>query len=361
MPDKSQRTEKGTPKHQKEMREKGNVARSPDLGGWASLLLVASMLSWLGGSASRRISSFTLDVVQAMSHPSTSGALSVLSVGLQTLVFAVLPILVIGGSLAIAIAVGQVGLHFTPKGLRVDMSRISIKAGINRLFSSQGLWVLAKTLLKMTVLAAVGYVIMHQLVQTVLGGSTLPLQVTIAATASAVVGLIRVIGVLALVVAALDYFFQRRSHQKDLRMTRQEVRDEFRSSEGNPEVRRALRGKARRFARMQMMAAVANADVVVTNPTHFAVAIAYNRREDRAPRVVAKGADFNAIAIRERARSCNVVIVENPPLARALHETCEVNDVVPPVLYGAVARLLAFVYSLSPTARVFRDVHVLAT
>ncbi|EQD46240.1 Type III secretion exporter, partial [mine drainage metagenome] len=83
--------------------------------------------------------------------------------------------------------------------------------------------------------------------------------------------------------------------------------------------------------------------------------------EDRAPRVVAKGADFNAIAIRERARSCNVVIVENPPLARALHETCEVNDVVPPVLYGAVARLLAFVYSLSPTARVFRDVHVLAT
>lgn len=361
MPDKSQRTEKGTLKHQKEMREKGSVARSPDLGGWASLLLVASLLPWLGGIASNRISSFTLDVAQAMSHPSASGALSVLSTGLQTLVFAVLPILLIGGGLAVAIAIGQVGLRFTPKGLRVDISRISIKTGVRRLVSSQGLWALGKTLLKMMVLAAVGYTIMHQLIQTLLGGSTLPLQSTLAASESAMVGLIRVIGVLALVVAALDYFFQRRAHQQDLRMTRQEVRDEFRSSEGNPEVRRALRGKARRFARMQMMAAVANADVVVTNPTHFAVAIAYNRREDRAPRVVAKGADFNAMAIRERARSCGVVIVENPPLARALHETCDINDVVPPVLYGAVARLLAFVYSLSPAARVFRDVHVLAT
>ena len=109
-----------------------------------------------------------------------------------------------------------------------------------------------------------------------------------------------------------------------------------------------------------MMAAVANADVVVTNPTHFAVAIAYDRETDHAPRVVAKGADFMAVGIRERARSCGVVVVENPPLARSLHASCEVDDVVPPRLYAAVARLLAFTYTLSPTARVFRDVHTMA-
>ena len=111
---------------------------------------------------------------------------------------------------------------------------------------------------------------------------------------------------------------------------------------------------------MHMMAAVANADVVITNPTHYAVAIAYDRENDRAPRVVAKGADFMAASIRERARSCGVVIVENPTLARSLHASCEIDDIVPPRLYSSVARLLAFVYSLSPTARVFREVHIMA-
>jgi len=112
---------------------------------------------------------------------------------------------------------------------------------------------------------------------------------------------------------------------------------------------------------MQMMAAVARSDVVVTNPTHYAVAIAYDRKNDRAPRVVAKGADFIAAEIRERARASGVAIVENPTLARTLHASCEVDDVVPPRLYGAVARLLAFVYSLPPTARAFRDVHTMAS
>jgi flagellar biosynthetic protein FlhB len=171
----------------------------------------------------------------------------------------------------------------------------------------------------------------------------------------------RFIGVLALVIAGADYFFQRRTYQQKLRMTKQEVKDERRQSDGSPEVRRAMRSKARRFTRMHIMAAVANADVVVTNPTHYAVAIAYDRKNDRAPRVVAKGAGYIAAGIKEHARSCGVVIVENPPLARSLHASCEVDDIVPPRLYAAVARLLAFVYSLSPTARAFRDVHTMAS
>ncbi|MHB1210327.1 MAG: EscU/YscU/HrcU family type III secretion system export apparatus switch protein [Acidimicrobiales bacterium] len=360
MANKSDRTEKATPQHKKEMRDKGTVARSQELGAWASTLLVASLLPSMGGVAANRISAFVLCTTEMMGHPSVGGAVGLLGYGLQTAAFAALPILVTGGAFAIAIAVAQVGLHITPKALRFQVSRMSPKAGLSHMFAAEGAWTLGKTILKIMVLATVSYVIMHQLVMSVLGGGTLPLQETLSASASTVFSLLRLIGALALAIAAFDYYFQRRKYQQDLRMTKQEIRDEYRKSEGNPEVRRALRSRARSNARTHMMSAVGRADVVVTNPTHYAVAISYNRREDRAPRVVAKGADYNAMLIREHARNCGVVIVENPPLARALHASCEVDDVVPPELYSSVARLLALVYSLSPTARVFRDVHVMA-
>lgn len=361
MADKSQRTEKATSKHRKEMRDKGTVARSPELGGWASLLLVASFLPGLGGAAANRVGGFMQDTSQAMAHPDLGTALGLLGHGLQTAAFASLPILLVSTVIATMIAFAQVGLRFTPKALNFKFSRISPKAGLSKLFSSQGFWTLGKTLLKLAVLGIVGYLIMSELVHGVIGGDTLPLQITVSAAKSTLVGFMRFIGMLAFVIAGADYFFQRRTYQQDLRMTKQEIKDERRESDGSPEMRRAIRSKARRLSRMQMMAAVATADVVVTNPTHFAVAIAYNRSSDYAPRVVAKGADFNAVAIRERARSFGVVIVENPTLARALHASCEVDDIIPPKLYAAVAQLLAFVYSLSSTARAFQEVHKMSS
>jgi flagellar biosynthesis protein FlhB len=361
MADTSQRTEKPTAKHRKEMREKGSVARSTELGGWAGLLVASSLLPWLGGLAANRISGFTQATTESMARPSVGAAVGLLGQGLETAALAALPILLVAGGVAVVIAVGQVGLRFTPKALRFQFSRLSPKAGVHRILSAQGLWSLGKTLLKMSILGVVGYLILHRLLHAVLGGATLPLPTTLLATASTVADLMRYIGILALVVAAADYFFQRRTYQQNLRMTKQEIRDERRQSDGAPEVRRALRSRARKLSRMRMMAAVASADVVVTNPTHFAVAIAYDRTKDRAPRVVAKGADFLAASIRERALGCGVAIVENPTLARALHSSCEVDDVVPPRLYAAVARLLAFTYSLSPMARAFRDVHTMAS
>lgn len=360
MANRSERTEKPTPKRKKEMREKGSVARSEELGGWASILIVASLMPWLGGMAANRISAFVLYTTENMAHPSVGSAVGLLGHGLQTAAFVALPIVGVGGGFAVIIMIAQVGLRFTPKALGFRFSRLSPKAGLSRMFAAQGAWTLAKTLLKISVLAVVGYAIMHQLVMNVLGGSTLPLQETLSASASTVMGLIRLMGALALVIAGVDYYFQRRRHNQDLRMTRQEIRDEFRQNEGNPEVRRAQRSRARGNLRSQMMAAVARADVIVTNPTHYAVALAYDRARDRAPRVVAKGADFNAMLIREHARTCGVVIVENPPLARALHASCQIDDHVPPALYASVARLLALVYSLSPSARAFTDVHVMA-
>lgn len=357
MADKSQRTEKGTTKHKKEMRLKGNVARSPEIGGWLSLLALVSLLPSLGARAANRITSFVQDVAATMAHPDLTGAVKILGEGLTTAAFAALPILLVAGGVGLIIAVAQVGLRITPEALRLQFSRLSPKTGFQRLFSGKGLWTLSKTMLKISVLAIVGFGIMKNLVHGVLGGSTLPLETTLSATSTTVTRLMRLIGWPALAIAGGDYYFQRRSHNQDMRMSKHEIREERRDSDGNPEVKRAMRNKARRLSRASMMAAVARADAVVTNPTHFAVAISYDRQKDRAPRVVAKGADFNAIAIREHARRCGVVLVENPILARALHSSCEVDDIVPPGLYTAVARLLAFVYSLTPTQRGFQAVH----
>jgi flagellar biosynthetic protein FlhB len=237
------------------------------------------------------------------------------------------------------------------------VSRINPLTGFKRTFSSQGLWMLAKTILKLAMLSAVAFATMRRLMGAVLGGNTLPLPTTMATTGATVVVMLRDVGGLALAIAAVDYAFTRKTYQKSLRMTKQQVRDELRRNDGSPEVRRAVRRKARSLSRLRMMAAVASADVVVTNPTHFAVAITYDREKDRAPRVVAKGADFMALRIRERAIECGIPLVENPLLARTLHASCEVEDLVPPRLYGSVARLLAFVYSLSPTAKAMRSVH----
>jgi flagellar biosynthesis protein FlhB len=361
MADKSQRTEKPTPKHKKEMREKGSVARSTELGSWASLLVVASVLPTLGGYAANRISGFMQNVTKTMGHPEVASAVSLLGQGLMTGALAALPILLVAGGVATAIAVGQVGLRLTPKALRFQFSKVSPKGGFKRILSGQGMWTFAKSLMKMAVLSLIGYAVLSRLVTSVIGDSTLPLQQTLSDAATTVVELMRYVGLLALAVAAGDYFFQRRTYQQNLRMTKQEVRDEQRRSDGSPEMRRAMRRKARRLSRMRMMAAIASADVVVTNPTHFAVALSYDRSKDRAPRVVAKGADFLALEIREHARNCGVPVVESPALARTLHAACEIDDVLPPQLYGAVARLLAFVYSLSPAARAFRAVHHLAS
>ncbi len=357
MAEKWQKTEAATPKKRREARKQGQVARSPELGSWATLLLVASALPWLGGQAAQRVDSFLAVVLFTMAHPSQHAAIAILGGALSTVVFASLPIVLICTLIGVGTAYAQVGFQFTPEALSVKVSRISPKQGFSRIFSIKGLWTLGKTAVKLSALGLLGFVVMHQLFFTVLGRQTLPLPTTLAAAGAGVFALMRDVGALALVIAVADYVFQRRTFNQDLRMSRQEIRDEMRRSDGNPELRAQARRRGRELSRMRMMAAIADADVIVTNPTHYAVAIAYDRTKDRAPRVVAKGADVMAARIRRRADECSVPIVESPLLARSLHASCEVDDPVPAALFEAVARLLAFVYSLTPTAKILSGVH----
>jgi flagellar biosynthetic protein FlhB len=215
--------------------------------------------------------------------------------------------------------------------------------------------------LRLMILVGIGYTVDRHLIQSLLGPGTLPIQSTIATAASGLLGLVRDIVGAALLLAIADYAFQRRRFNDSMKMSREQVRREMRETEGNPEVRRALRRRRRRLSRMQILAGVARADVIVVNPTHFSVGLSYDRHKDRAPRVVTKGDDEDALAIRTVALERAVPIVENPPVARALFDACEIGDEVPAHLYQVVARLLAFLYRLTPAQRALVDIHKMAS
>ena len=201
MADKSQRTEQPTAKHRKEIREKGKVARSTELGAWASLLAVAVLLPRLAGMAATRVDSFLGFVVDAISHPSTSEAMAVLAKGLVTAAVAALPIVLVCTGIGVVSSFAQVGLRFTPKALVPQFSRISPRTGFGRIFSTQGAWSLGKTLVKLCILAGLGYTLLHHLIDSELGGATLPLPTTLGIAGASTSGLLRDVGVVALLVA----------------------------------------------------------------------------------------------------------------------------------------------------------------
>jgi flagellar biosynthetic protein FlhB len=265
-----------------------------------------------------------------------------------------------GGLLAIAplglgmVAIGlvgnfaQTGFAISGKALKPKFDRISPKKGLKRLVSPHSAWEAAKAALKLAVLTAVAWPGVAHLGTALATGGRVPSSQVLAAAASSTMGLIRSTALAGLALAAVDYGFQRRRVRKGMMMTRQEVKDEYRQSEGDPMTRSRIRQRQVEMSRNRMMAAVAVSSVVVVNPTHYAVALEYSA-ELGTPRVVAKGQGFVAARIREEAEKHNVPIVRDVPLARTLHAACKLGQAIPADLYEAVARLLAFVFSLKRT------------
>jgi flagellar biosynthetic protein FlhB len=262
--------------------------------------------------------------------------------------YAPLLLLLFGVAFLIGIVanVGQFGFVFSAKPLQPTFSKINPISGFTRLFSKQILVNLAKQVLK---LAAV-VIILYQTVSQNLGFLAQVGQTTPDTFISMVAGLIFSIawkfGLLLVVIGILDHLWMRYQFEDSLKMTKQEVKDEWRQSEGNPEAKAALKRRQREFARRRMMSAVPRATVVVTNPTHFAVALEWNELEMEAPVVTCKGADLLAKRIRQLAQEHGVPIMENPPLARTLYEKVELDQAIPPNLYAAVAQVIAFVFKL---------------
>jgi flagellar biosynthetic protein FlhB len=358
--DKSQKTEKPTHKAKREARNEGRVARSAEIGSWFSLGAVVMLMPLLGEHAMSEVSGYMSFATTAMASADPAQSVSLLGRGLWTVIEAIFPVLLAAGCAAAFASYAQVGLRFAPGALGFKWNKVSPVTGIKRVFSVRGAWELTKMCSRLMILIGIGYTVDRHLIQALLGPGTLPLQSTLSTASTSLLGLVRDIAGAALVLAIADYAFQRRQFNDSMKMTREQVRREMRETEGNPEIRRAQRRRRRRLSRMQILAAVARADVVVVNPTHFAVGLRYDKSRDKAPRVVTKGDDEDALAIREVALEKGVPVIENPPVARSLYEACEIGDEVPAYLYQVVARLLAFLYRLTPAQKALVDIHKMA-
>jgi len=349
--DKDARTEKPTAKRKKEFREKGRVARSPDIGGWAAVLFGSFLLPWMLSNGRSRVLTVTNAVVPVMRHPTVPGALSVLGTGLLQVVYYGATVGAAFAVVGVVANVAQVGRATSFKAAAPQFSRISPKAGIKRMVSPNTLWELAKQLLKLGVLAAVGYWTLKGMIGAVRVTQPVSLVPILSYAGGSILRFVRTVALLGLGLGLADYAVQRHRLNQSMKMTKQEVKDEHRQSEGDPAMKGELKRKQYLIARSKMMAAVKTADVVVANPTHFAVALHYNPSKGAAPRVVAKGGDRIAARIREEAALHGVPVVEDPPLARYLFAVCDLDQQIPGAVYVAVAQVIAFVYSLSPTTR----------
>jgi len=312
---------------------------------WAQMLAAGVLLpaSFSLGRAS--MGDLMNKVGVAVARPDADIAFHLLGSSLRDGLLALAPLAL--GMVAIGLAgnFAQTGFAFSGKALKPKFDRLSPKKGLKRLLSPHSAWEAAKAALKLAVLTAVAWPGVAHLGAALATGGLVPAGEVLSEVAASTMGLLRTVALAGLALAAVDYAFQRRRVRKSVMMTKQEVKEEYRQSEGDPMTRNRIRQRQVEMSRNRMMAAVAVSSVVVVNPTHIAVALEY-RPELGAPRVVAKGQGFIAQRIRDEAEKHDVPIVRDVPLARTLHASCKIGQTIPPALYEAVARLLAFVFNL---------------
>lgn len=341
-----EKTEKPTAKKLKEARSEGRVAMSPDVAAWAGMLVASFVIPMVVENGMKAAGDVLATVPDVMSKPDPADALRLLGQGLGDGLLAVAPL---GGALLVAaIAAGavQTGLRPAMKKLKPKFSHLNPFAGIKRMVSGQALWEGAKALIKTVALGAVLYwQVFDKLVPVLFASGTLQLSALGTYVDQAVFGLLRAAAFAGLIMAGIDYMMARRRTGKQLRMSKQDIKDEYKRSEGDPQLKGQIRARQLAMSRNRMMADIPKADVILVNPTHIAVALKYEPSKG-APRIVAKGAGAIAAKIRELATEHRIPMVQDIPLARTLYKSCEIGQEVPPQLFGAIARVLAFVMTL---------------
>ena len=287
----------------------------------------------------------THEMREKISDPDPATAIGLLAEATWRFMLVAAPIM--GGLLLVAILGGfmQVGLKPSAKPLKPKWERINPFKGLKRMVSPMSVWEGVKSTLKVAVIAGAAYPALRGVAEVLAGAERPPVESVALIVGTGMLTILRNAALAGLVIAVVDYLLQRRKTLKGMKMTKQEVRDEHKQQEGDPMLKGAIRERQMRMSRNRMMADVANADAVIVNPTHIAVALSYDAAKG-APRVLAKGSGAVATRIREQAELHGVPIVRDVPLARTLHKVCEIGHEVPLDMYEAVARLLAFVYAL---------------
>ena len=342
MAESGEKTEKPTDKRRKEARKEGQVARTPELGGWVTVLLLGLAMPALMGRELTSLAIMFQRSLRLTEHPSTHVAMTLLGEAgghvLKTLLILGSMVMVIG----VAAALAQGGFALATKQVKPSAKKLDPIKGFKRIFGPQAAWEGVKMLVKSSLVALLVYGAIRGLMPLV--GGMVPMFAVIQQVQGSALSLMRNIALAGLVMAAADYVVQRRRVGKQTRMTKDEVKREHKQSEGDPLLKGAIRSRQLSISRNRMIADIAEADVVLVNPTHVAVALVYEPTSG-APRVVARGAGAIAAKIRERAAQERVPLVQDIPLARALYASTDVGQTIPPELFGAVASVLAFVIS----------------
>ena len=349
MIDKDDRTEEATAKHRGDAHLRGNFARSQDLSTALLLMAIAALLMISGRSL---LEAFRAGIVHAIRDlddaPTTVSAATALLRGeLLTGLRWVLPFLGTAEVIAASIHFVQAGGFFVARdAIKFDVGRLDPMQGFAKIFSLKGFSKVGGTLLKTLLVISLLWFAMRGRLDEIAGYSALEFEQSAPRLGALILDLFLRICAALLVLSFADYLYQRWQHSRNLRMTKQQVRDEAKNEDGDPHIKRKIKERMRAIVERPLRQAVAEATVVITNPTHFAVALEYLEGRSSAPRVVAKGADDLAQEIRRIARDADVPVIEQPPLARALFREVRVGDLVPESLYRAVASVLALVWRL---------------
>ncbi|NGZ75490.1 flagellar biosynthesis protein FlhB [Saccharibacillus sp. VR-M41] len=343
-----EKTEKATPKKRDESRKKGQVAKSQELPGAGVLLVSIAILMIFGDNFRTVITHLFTDVfANRMNMEITiDNVMNMMMQYMLEIMKLLAPIFIAVIFIDIAASFGQYGLLFVSEGLKPKFSKLDPIKGFKNIFSLRSLVELAKSLLKMTIIGFLVYSTLQGELDTISKLHAMSLEDTLQFAGSVTLSLGIKIGSALLILGAFDYMYQKYEFEKSIRMSKQDIKDEYKKAEGDPMIKGKIRERQRRMAMQRMMQDVPTADVIITNPTHYAVALKYDGTQMQAPEVVAKGQDFVALRIREIAKENGVMIMENKPLARALFAQAEIGDTVPADLFQAVAEVLAYVYKL---------------
>ena len=350
----AEKTEQPTAKKLNDARKEGQVAKSQEIATAFSLLALFLILKFVYGFMGEIFGNTFEYVYNSIPNVARTydGRLpiayisSIVVHAMLTLLLLCAPFFIVGFFVALICDFVQVGFKPTSKPLQPKFSKLNPVSGMKKIFSTRKLFELAKSILKLAIMAIVIVSFFSGRKESLYLLYDIPLKQAIGLMGNLIISLGLRIAAAYMIIAFADLIYQRRKFTKDMMMTKQEVKDEFKNSEGSPEVKSAQKRRMMQASQRRMMQNLPKADVVITNPTHYAVAIRYDAGEADAPLVVAKGADYLAQKIKDIARENDVEILENKPLARMLFANVEVGEMVPPELYKAVAEVLAYVYHL---------------
>lgn len=342
-----ERTEKATPKKREDARKKGQIARGPDFPSAMAFLGTLVALKFIGSDlfikTGLSVQKSALDIANL--KPLTVGDLQVMFTEAGGLFLSLsVPVMLVGFVAVLAGNFAQGGLSLSAESMKPKIDKFSPAKNAKRVLGPDAAVNLGKSIIKLIVIAAVAYGVLSPVIENAASMVNAPLSEVIRKLGDTLFDLAFRCGIALLILAGADYGYAWYKHEKSLRMTKQEIRDEYKQQEGDPMIKGQRRRAARALTQRRSMAEVPSASVIITNPTHFAVALRYDRDKDAAPIVVAKGADLIAAKIREIAKENNIPLIENPPLARALFRSVEPNQTIPVEFFGAVAEILAFVF-----------------